>query len=164
MSQPPPPPQQPRPLPHTPHRRPRPGAPSVAPGAPSFQAQPRYQDYGNPRAYDTSVRPASGLTAARYAPAPIQRPAQARPPSASSTQLRRAAEVSQAATKVPKVSIAVWLALMVLGVAVLCVLRFFLLVFVLTSSSRPVWWPVTASLGSTSLLVVAGAMILADRW
>ena len=164
MSQPPPPPQQPRPLPHTPHRRPRPGAPSVAPGAPSFQAQPRYQDYGNPRAYDTSVRPASGLTAARYAPAQIQRPAQAQPPSAWSTQMRRAAEVSQEATKVPKVSIAVWLALIVLGVAVLCVLGFFLLEFVLTSSSSPVWWPVTAFLASISLLVIAGVMILADRW
>ena len=61
---------------YMPNGRPRPGAPSSAPGAPSFQSQPRYIDYGNPRAYDTSVRPASGLTAARFAPGsdPAARP------------------------------------------------------------------------------------------
>ncbi|WP_114855064.1 PrsW family intramembrane metalloprotease [Brachybacterium sp. YJGR34] len=161
MSQPPYPPPQGQ---FMPNGRPRPGAPQSAPDAPSFQAQPRYVDYGNPRAYDTSVRPASGLTAARYAPAQIQRPDQAQPVSAWSTQARRAQEVSQEATKIPAVSIAVWIALLLLGLGLLLVLGFFFLQFVLTASSNPVWWPVTAFIASISLLVIAGVMFLADRW
>lgn len=88
---------------YMPNGRPRPGATQSAPGAPSFQQQPRYIDYGNPRAYDTSVRPASGLTAARFAPAQIQRPDQAQPQSAWSTQTRRMQEVSQNPTQLPAV-------------------------------------------------------------
>ena len=88
-----------------PNGRPRPGAPSSAAGSPS---QPQYRDYGNPKAYDTSVRPASGLTAARYAPAQIQRPDQAQPQSAWATQTRRVQEVAQHAKEVPVVSIASW--------------------------------------------------------
>jgi len=173
MSQPPPPPQQPqqpqqpvqpRSGQYMPNGRPRPGASGSAPGAPSFQSAPRYQDYGNPRAYDTSVRPASGLTAARFAPARIQHPDQAQPQSAWSTQTRRVQEVSQEATKVPAVNIAAWLSLVVLGFAVLLVLGYFFLQFVLTASSSPVWWPVTAFLASISLIVIAGIMVLADRW
>ncbi|ATG55170.1 PrsW family intramembrane metalloprotease [Brachybacterium ginsengisoli] len=160
MTQPPP----PRNGQYMPNGRPRPGAPAAAPGAPSFQSQPRYIDYGNPRAYDTSVRPASGLTAARFAPAQIQRPDQAQPQSAWSTQTRRVQEVAQTAAKAPAVSILVWLALVVLGLLVLLVLGYFFLEFVLTASSSPAWWPVTAFLAGLSLLVIAGIMILADRW
>ncbi|GAA4524639.1 PrsW family intramembrane metalloprotease [Brachybacterium paraconglomeratum] len=149
---------------YMPNGRPRPGAPSSAPGSPSAQAPPRYIDYGNPRAYDTSVRPASGLTAARFAPAQIQRPDQAQPQSAWSTQTRRLQDVSQNATKLPTVSIVVWLALVVLGFFVLLVLGWFFLEFVLTASSSPIWWPVTAFLAGISLLVIAGIMFLADRW
>ncbi len=155
MSQPPHPPQSGQ---HMPNGRPRPGAPGSA------SSQPRYIDYGTPRAFDTSVRPASGLTAARYAPAQIQRPDQEQPPSAWSTQTRRVQEVSQEATKAPTVSIGVWIALIVLGFGLLLVLGYFFLEFVLTASSSPVWWPVTAFLASISLLVIAGIMLLADRW
>lgn len=149
---------------HMPNGRPRPGASHSAPGSPSFQSQPRYIDYGNPRAYDTSVRPASGLTAARFAPAQIQRPDQAQPQSAWSTQTRRVQEVAQSATRLPTVSVLVWLALVVLGFFVLLVLGWFFLEFVLTASSNPIWWPVTAFLAGISLLVIAGIMLLADRW
>ncbi|HEX7351024.1 PrsW family intramembrane metalloprotease [Brachybacterium sp.] len=161
MSQPPSPPQNGQ---YMPNGRPRPGAPSSASGAPSVPSQPRYQDYGNPRAYDTSVRPASGLTAARFAPAQIQRPDQAQPQSAWSTQTRQAQLVSQEATKVPTVSIAVWLSVVILGFLLLAVLGYFFLQFVMTASSNPVWWPATAFLASTSLLVIALIMFLADRW
>ncbi|WP_262426130.1 PrsW family intramembrane metalloprotease [Brachybacterium sp. Z12] len=147
-----------------PNGRPRPGAPSSAPGAPSFQSQPRYIDYGNPRAYDTSVRPASGLTAARFAPAQIQRPGQAQPQSAWSTQTRRVQEVSQEATKLPAVNIAVWIVVVALGFSLLFVLGWFFLEFVLTASSSPVWWPVTAFLALLSLVVISLIMLLADRW
>lgn len=87
-----------------PNRRPRPGAPSGQ--GPGSGPAPRYVDYGNPRAYDTSMRPASGLTAARYATAPLHPPQQAQPASAWSTQTRRVQEVAQAKAVVPKVSIA----------------------------------------------------------
>jgi RsiW-degrading membrane proteinase PrsW (M82 family) len=147
-----------------PNGRPRPGAPQSAPGAPSFQSQPRYIDYGNPRAYDTSVRPASGLTAARFAPAQIQRPDQAQPQSAWSTQTRRVQEVSQNPTQLPAVSILVWIFLVVLGFALLLVLGWFFLEFVLTASSSPAWWPVTAFLAGISLVVITLVMLLADRW
>ena len=149
---------------YMPNGRPRPGAQQSAPGAPSFQAQPRYIDYGNPRAYDTSVRPTSGLTAARFAPAQIQRPDQAQPQSAWSTQTRRVQEVSQEGTKVPTVSIVVWIALIMLGFALLFVLGYFFLDFVVNASSSPVWWPVTAFLAGVSLVVIAGIILLADRW
>lgn len=147
-----------------PNGRPRPGATQSAPGAPSFQQQPRYIDYGTPRAYDTSVRPTSGLTAARFAPAQIQRPDQAQPQSAWSTQTRRVQEVSQNPTQLPAVSILVWISAIVLGFALLLVLGYFFLEFVLTASSSPVWWPVTAFLAGISLLVIALVMFLADRW
>ena len=167
MSQPPPPPQSSQHPPdgrHQPTGRPRQGAPQAASGAPSFQQQPRYIDYGNPRAYDTSVRPASGLTAARYAPAPIQRPAQAQPQSAWSTQTRRVEQVSQAPTSLPAVSILVWIAMVVLGFALLLVLGYFFLDFLLSSRANAAWWPVTAFLAGISLVVIALVMFLADRW
>ncbi|MGP9537487.1 PrsW family intramembrane metalloprotease [Brachybacterium sp. AOP43-C2-M15] len=158
MSQPPSPPQNGR---YMPNGRPRPGA-SGSPAFPS--SQPRYIDYGNPRAYDTSVRPASGLTAARYAPAQIQRPDHAQPQSAWSTQTRRAQEVSQEAAKVPAVNIAVWLVTILLGFALLFVLGYFFLQFILTSSSNPVWWPITAFLALFSLVIITLVILLADRW
>ena len=110
------------------------------------------------------MRPASGLTAARFAPAQIQRPDQAQPQSAWSTQTRRVQEVAQSTTRLPTVSVLVWLALVVLGFFVLLVLGWFFLEFVLTASSNPIWWPVTAFLAGISLLVIAGIMLLADRW
>ncbi|MDN5599301.1 MAG: PrsW family glutamic-type intramembrane protease [Brachybacterium sp.] len=146
---------------YMPNGRPRPGAATSAPDGP---AQPRFIDYGNPRAYDTSVRPASGLTAARYAPAQIQRPDQAQPPSAWSTQARRVQDVAQNAARKPTVNIAVLLAVIVLSVSLLLVLGFFFLQFVTNSSANPVWWPVTAFLAGVSLLVIALIMLLADRW
>ncbi|GAP80321.1 membrane protein [Brachybacterium sp. SW0106-09] len=149
---------------YMPNGRPRPGATQSAPGAPSFQQQPRYIDYGNPRAYDTSVRPASGLTAARFAPAQIQRPDHAQPQSAWSTQTRRVQQVSQNPTQLPAVSILVWISLIVLGFALLLVLGYFFLEFVLTASSSPAWWPVTAFLAGISLVVIGLVMFLADRW
>lgn len=159
MTQPPPPPNGQ----YMPNGRPRPGAPG-APDSPSFQPQPRFVDYGNPRAYDTSVRPTSGLTAARFAPAQIQRPAQAQPHSAWATQTRRVQEVAQEATRKPVVSIAVWLSVILLGISLVCVLGFFFLKFVIESSSNPVWWPVTAFLAVLSLGLIAIVMFLADRW
>lgn len=144
-----------------PNGRPRPGAPSSAAGSPS---QPQYRDYGNPKAYDTSVRPASGLTAARYAPAQIQRPDQAQPQSAWATQTRRVQEVAQHAKEVPVVSIASWLALITLGMATIIVLGLFFLSFVMNSSSSPIWWPATAFLAGVSLLVIFLIILLADRW
>ncbi|WP_087483321.1 PrsW family intramembrane metalloprotease [Brachybacterium massiliense] len=161
MSQPPP---QPPGGQFMPNGRPRPGAPSSAAGSPSFQSQPRYVDYGNPRAYDTSVRPTSGLTAARYAPAQIQQPGQAQPQSAWSTQTRRVQEVAQHAARPPAVNIMVWIMVVALAFSLLFVLGWFFLEFVLTASSSPAWWPVTAFLASISLLVIAGIMLLADRW
>ncbi|NMA77106.1 MAG: PrsW family intramembrane metalloprotease [Actinomycetales bacterium] len=149
---------------YMPNGRPRPGASASAPGSPSFQSQPRFIDYGNPRAYDTSVRPASGLTAARFAPAHIQRPDQAQPQSAWSTQTRRAQEVSQQAAKMPAINIGVWITVVVLAFALLFVLGWFFLEFVLTASSSPAWWPVTAFLALLSLVVISLVMVLADRW
>ena len=149
---------------YMPNGRPRPGAPSSAPGAPSFQSQPRYVDYGNPRAYDTSVRPASGLTAARFAPAQIQRPQQAQPQSAWATQTRRVQEVAQAPVQPPAVSIVVWLSLIVLGFLALVVLGYFFLQFVTGSSSNPIWWPISAFLALISLVLILGMNFLADRW
>ncbi|MCT1385704.1 PrsW family intramembrane metalloprotease [Brachybacterium sp. p3-SID1565] len=144
--------------------RPRPGAASPPSGAPSFQSQPHYRDYGNPKAYDTSVRPTHGLTAARYAPAQIQRPDQAQPQSAWATQTRRVQEVSQHAKEVPVVSIATWLALIGMGLFTIIVLGAFFLSFVMNASSSPIWWPVTAFLAGISLLVIFGVILLADRW
>ena len=147
-----------------PNGRPRPGAPSSASGAPGFQAQPRYIDYGNPRSYDTSMRPASGLTAARYAPAQIQRPDQAQPQSAWSTQTRRVQQVSQEAAKLPAMNIVIWLIAIVLGFCLLFFLGWLFLQFVTTASSSPVWWPVTAFLALVSLLIIICVIVLADRW
>ncbi|WP_193107226.1 PrsW family intramembrane metalloprotease [Brachybacterium sp. FME24] len=158
MSQPP---YQPQNGQYMPNGRPRPGAPSSGGGSPS---QPRYVDYGNPRSYDTSVRPASGLTAARFAPAQIQRPGQPQPPSAWSTQMRRVQEVAQHGTRLPTVSIIVWLAVVVLGLLLLLVLGFFFLLFVVNSSANPLWWPVTAFIALISLILITGVMLLADRW
>jgi RsiW-degrading membrane proteinase PrsW (M82 family) len=142
-----------------PNGRPRPGA-DAGGGLP----QPRYVDYGNPRAYDTSVRPASGLTAARFAPAQIQRPTTAQPESAWSTQTRRVQEVAQHSKQVPVVSIAVWITAFLLGIGLLVVLGWFFLQFVIFSSANPVWWPINAFLAFTSLVVIILVMVLADRW
>ncbi|WP_246956290.1 PrsW family intramembrane metalloprotease [Brachybacterium sp. Marseille-Q7125] len=149
---------------YMPNGRPRPGAPTHVPDAPAFQSQPRFRDYGNPRAYDTSVRPTSGLTAARFGPAQIQRPDQAQPQSAWATQTRRVQQVEQEATKAPTTSILVWIALVMLGFALLLVLGYFFLDFVVTASSSPIWWPVAAFLALMSLIVISLVMLLADRW
>lgn len=150
--------------PTMPNGRPRPGAASPPSGAPSFQSQPHYRDYGNPKAYDTSVRPTHGLTAARYAPAQIQRPDQAQPQSAWATQTRRVQEVSQHAKEVPVISILVWIALIVMALGLIVVLGYFFLDFVLSAASNPIWWPVTAFVASISLVVIFGVILLADRW
>ena len=144
--------------------RPRPGAGSPAAGAPGFQAQPQYVDYGIPRSYDTSVRPASGLTAARYAPAQIQRPVQPQPQSAWATQTRRVQEVGREAEPVPRVTVLTWIALAVLGIGLLLVLGFFFVYLTLSYSSSPVWWPVMGFLAFLSLVVIVGIILLADRW
>lgn len=155
---------QPDPWQSPPAGRPRPGASPVPGGAPSFQAQPRYIDYGTPRAFDTSVRPAGVLTAARYAPAQIQRPGSAQPHSAWSTQTRRIQEVAQNATIVPAVGVAAWIAAILLGVALLVVLGLSFLEFVVFASSNPIWWPLSAFLALFSLIVIIGVITLADRW
>ncbi|MFC7458510.1 PrsW family intramembrane metalloprotease [Brachybacterium sp. GCM10030267] len=158
------PPQQPPSGQYMPNGRPRPGAGSAG-GSPSGPSQPRYVDYGNPRAYDTSVRPASGLTAARYAPARIRQPDQEQPPSAwTTTQARRAQEVSQSANKVPVTTVVSWIVAAMLGILLIVILGLFFLGFVISSSSSPIWWPVTAFLALISLIVIIGIMILADRW
>lgn len=148
-----------------PNGRPRPGAPAGQ--GPGSGPAPRYVDYGNPRAYDTSMRPAPGLTAARYAPAPLHPPQQAQPASAWSTQTRRVQEVAQAKAVVPKVSIAAWIIVTVLAIALLLVLGFFFVLFAMGNtggSGTLIWWPATAFLALVSLLVIAGVMLLADRW
>ena len=157
-------PQQPQGGQFMPNGRPRPGAPSSASGSPEFQAQPRYIDYGNPRSYDTSMRPASGLTAARFAPAQIHRPDQAQPHSAWSTQTRRVQQVSQDAAKLPAMNIVIWLIAIILGFCLLFFLGWLFLQFVTTASSSPVWWPVTAFLALVSLVIIIGVIVLADRW
>jgi len=144
-----------------PNGRPRPGAPGSAPSSPP---PPRYVDYGNPRAYDTSVRPTSGLTAARFAPAQIQRPDRAQPQSAWATQTRRVQEVSQVAASRPTVNIGVWLAVVALGISLILVLGFFFLMFVIEASASPAWWPIAAFCAVPSLIVIAGIMVLADLW
>src|SRR5699024_1661895 len=131
-----------------PNGRPRPGAPGSAPSSPP---PPRYVDYGNPRAYDTSVRPTSGLTAARFAPAQIQRPDRAQPQSAWATQTRRVQEVSQVAASRPTVNIGVWLAVVALGISLILVLGFFFLMFVIEASASPAWWPIAAFCAVPSL-------------
>ncbi|MGP5197889.1 PrsW family intramembrane metalloprotease [Brachybacterium alimentarium] len=146
-----------------PNGRARPGAPVGARSA-SLAPQPRYVDYGNPRAYDTSVRPATGLTASRYAPAQLQRPDHVQPQSAWSTQMRRVQEVSQEATKPPAVSLLVWLTAVVLGFGLVVVLGLTFLSFIVTSSANPAWWTVTAFLALISLIVIALVILLADRW
>src|SRR5690625_3791215 len=51
-----------------------------------------------------------------------------------------------------------------LGIAMIVVLGYFFRQVVRTASSSPVWWPVTAFLAFMSLVVIAGVMVLADRW
>src|SRR5699024_12664089 len=119
--------------------RPLPSVFPQAPRAPSPQPPPRYIDYSTPRAYDTSLRPATGLTAPRYPPPPIHRPQQAQPQSAWSTHTRRVQDVAQEASRLPLGGILVWLAVVMLGIAMIVVLGYFFLEFVLTASSSPVW-------------------------
>src|SRR5699024_2471439 len=123
-----------------------------------------YVDYGNPRAYDTSVRPASGLTAARFAPAQIQRPDRAQPQSAWATQTRRVQEVSQVAASRPTVSIVVWLAAVALGISLVLVLGFFFLLLVLEPRARRGWRPLPAFCAAPSLFVTAAVRVRADLW
>lgn len=156
------PPQQP---PYPPQNRPRPGAPQHPTGAPQFQASPQYVDYGLPRLYDTSVRPAGPLTAARYAPAPVQAPPQAQPPSAWATQTRRVQEVQARATSyVPVSQVLVWVLAALLGMALLVVLTYFFFDYAITSSSSPLWWLGYVVLAGCSLVTIAGVIFLADRW
>src|SRR5699024_9537357 len=112
---------------------------------------------------DWSSDVCSSDISARYAPAPIHRPQQAQPQSAWSTQTRRVQDVAQEASRLPLGGILVWLAVVMLGIAMIVVLGYFFLEFVLTASSSPVWWPVTALLAFMSLVVIAGVMVLADR-
>ncbi|MGY5763665.1 PrsW family glutamic-type intramembrane protease [Brachybacterium sp. DNPG3] len=147
-----------------PGARPRPGASAAPSGAPSFQSQPRFVDYGTPRAYDTSVRPAGPLTAARFAPAQIDRPATAQPHSAWSTQTRRIEEIGQKPAAVPVVGVLVWIIAIVLGIALLVVLGLSFLEFVVFASSSPIWWPLSAFLALISLIVIIGTITVADRW
>src|SRR5699024_5471983 len=86
------------------------------------------------------------------------------PQSAWSTQTRRVQEVAQHAARPPAVNIMVWIMVVALAFSLLFVLGWFFLEFVLTASSSPAWWPVTAFLASISLLVIAGIMLMADRW
>ena len=148
---------------YQPTGRPRPGA-GPTEGAPSFQAQPQYVDYQVPRSYDTSVRPASGLTAARYAPAQMQRPQQAQAQSAWATQTRRVEQVAQNDQPVPRVTVVTWIALAVLGLGLLLVLGLAFVYFAFLYSSSAAWWPVLAFLASISLVVIFGVILLADRW
>src|SRR5699024_4916290 len=76
----------------------------------------------------------------------------------------RVQEVAQHGTRLPTVSILVWIAAVVLGIALLLVLGFFFLRFVISSSANPIWWPVTAFIALISLVVIALVMFLADRW
>ena len=62
------------------------------------------------------------------------------------------------------VSRAAFALIMLLAVLLLLVLGYFFLEFVLTASSSPVWWPVTAFLAGLSLVVIGLVMLLADRW
>src|SRR5699024_140024 len=77
---------------------------------------------------------------------------------------RRVQDVAQEASRLPLGGILVWLAVVMLGIAMIVVLGYFFLEFVLTASSSPVWWPVTAFLAFMSLVVIAGVIVLADRW
>ncbi|MFC0674115.1 PrsW family intramembrane metalloprotease [Brachybacterium hainanense] len=159
MSLPPgPPPQQGQP-------RPRPGAAPHPQGAPGFQSTPQYVDYGLPRLYDTSVRPAGGLTAARFAPAPLHAPQQAQPQSAWATQTRQVQQLSRSAPSyVPVSQVLIWVVAALLGMALLVVLAYFFIEYALTTTSNPLWWLGYAILASGSLLVIAGVILLADRW
>lgn len=121
-------------------------------------------NYGLPRFYDTSERPAKGLTAARHAPAPIQRPQQAQPQSAWSTQTRRMQQINQEPEVLPVSKILVWILAALLGMALLVVLAYFFLQYALIGQSNPVWWVGYAVLAGCSLAVIAGLIFLADRW
>lgn len=149
---------------HQPTGRPRPGAAPMPQGAPSFQSNPHYVDYGNPRAYDTSVRPATGLTRARHAPAQISRPNTAQPQSAWATQTRRIQQVADEKALVPFTKMAMWIVLILLGMALVLVLGYFFLDYIIGSSSNPIWWPISAFLAFFSLLVIFCTALLADRW
>ncbi|UYG16697.1 PrsW family intramembrane metalloprotease [Brachybacterium huguangmaarense] len=163
MSQPPP----QRPGQIMPNGRPRPGAAPGAPGAPGtspLPSQPPQVDYGLPRLYDTSVRPASGLTRPRYAPHGVQQPQQAQPQSAWATQTRRIEQVQAQGTPVPVGTIVSWVLAGLLGLILLIVLAGGFIMFALNGSSSPALWAVYAFIALLSLIVIVGLIVLADRW
>lgn len=143
--------------------RPRPGA-GAPPGAPAFQQQTRFVDYGVPKAYDTSVRPAAGITRARHAPAQLHRPQQAMPESAWATQTRRVAAVQHEKRIVPFTPLVGWIAAAVMGLGLIAVLGYFFIDAILRSSDNVIWWPVAAFFALMSLLVIIAVVVLADRW
>lgn len=148
----------------TPRARPRPGATATPQNAPAFQSNPQYVDYSLPKLYDTSVRPAGGLTRARYAEAPLQRPQGAQPDSAWATQTRRIEDVGAKPSPVPVSRIVSWILAVVLGIAFLVVLAGFFLLYAVTTPSNPASWLVQALLASFSLILIIGLIVLADRW
>lgn len=147
-----------------PNGRPRAGAQAAPHGAPEFQQQPQHVDYGTPRLYDTSVRPASGLTRQRHAPAAMQRPDQAQPQSAWGTQTRRIQDVAREKSHAPASLIAAWVIAGVLALLLLLTLTLGFVSFVLTDEASPGLWPVYALIALISLLVIVGVIVLADRW
>lgn len=157
------PPQQPPPS--APQHRPRPGAAQHPSGAPQFQSSPQYVDYGLPRLYDTSVRPAGPLTAARFAPAPVQAPPQAQPQSAWATQTRRVQQLEGKGDQyVPVSRVLAWILVALLGMALLVVLAFFFFLYAISTTSSPLWWLGYVIIAGFSLVVIAGVIFLADRW
>lgn len=151
---------------YMPNGRPRPGAAPTGPvqGAPSFQTQPQHVDYGLPRLYDTSVRPASGLTRQRYAPAGIQAPQQAQPGSAWETQSRRVQEVAAQKSHVPVSQIVAWVVAVLLGLLLVFILTGSFLLVVLAGNVNPAYSLIYAAIAFLSLLVITGVIVLADRW
>ncbi|MGP9695540.1 PrsW family intramembrane metalloprotease [Brachybacterium sp. AOP25-B2-12] len=151
---------------YMPNGRPRQGAAPTGPvqGAPSFQTQPQHVDYGLPRLYDTSVRPASGLTRQRYAPAGIQAPQQAQPSSAWATQSRRVQDVSGQKSHAPASQIAAWIIAVLLGLLLVFILTGAFLLVVLGGEVNPAYGLVYGTIALLSLLVITGVIVLADRW
>lgn len=151
---------------YMPNGRPRQGAAPGQPvqGAPGFQSHPENVDYGLPRLYDTSVRPASGLTRQRYAPAGIQAPQQAQPQSAWATQSRRVQAVSGQKSPVSVSQLLAWILAGVLGLLLLLILTGSFLLVVLGGQINPAYSLVYGFIAFLSLLVIIGVIVLADRW
>lgn len=151
------------PPPATGQPRPRPGSQQVR-GGPAFQQQPRYVDYGTPRAYDTTTRRASGFTRPRHDPAQMHRPDQAVPESAWATQTRRIQAVQAQKQIVPFQPILAWIVAGLFGIGLVLVLGGLFVLSVMQSADNLIWWPVSAVQALISLLVIIGIVVLADRW